>query len=331
MNWNLFVIRVAFFLLSLLGGYLICAITPDWREIWQQGMFIAGSIAIFVIAVDVLLRGFSLRGMTSLTLGLLVGWIAAKLIAASPLFEYGDPATVYLARMALFLILMYLGAVVALRGKDDFNFIIPFVRFVPQEVNTPLVIIDTSALIDGRIVGLCATKFMSPSLVIPQFVLDELHSVADSDDPARRARGRKGLETLSQLRKLSHLDIRIHETDIKNGQAVDEKLIFLAQSLKGRLLTTDVNLAKLAEFQGVEWLNLNALSKVLHTDVVVGERFNITLVKPGKEAGQSIGYLPDGSMVVAEDSKDFVGKIVDVEVVSVLPSAGGKIIFARRA
>ena len=329
MNWNLMVIRIFFFLLSLISGYLICYVTPEWRATWQQGVFTAGSIAIFVIMVDVFLRGFSLRGFTSLTLGLFVGWLAAKLIAMSPLFEYGDPSVVYLMRMALFLILMYLGAVIALRGKDDFNFIIPFVRFVPQDVNVPLVIVDTSALIDGRIVGLCATKFMTNSLVIPQFVLDELHGVADSDDPVKRAKGRKGIESLNALKKLTTIDLRIHETDIKRGQTVDDKLIFLAQSLKARLLTTDFNLAKLAEFQGVEWLNLNALAKTLHTEVAVGEILVIPLVKQGKEPGQTLGYLPDGSMVVVEDSKSQLGKTAEVEVMSVLPTAGGKMIFAR--
>ena len=323
------VIRVFFFLLSLISGYLICYVTPEWRDNWQQGVFLAGSISVFVIAVDMFLKGFSLRGMTSLTLGLFVGWLAAKLLAASPLFEYGDPSIVYLMRMALFLILMYLGAVMALRGKDDFNFIIPFVRFVPQEVNNPPVIVDTSALIDGRVVGLCATRFMTTALVIPQFVLDELHRVADSEDPAKRARGRKGIETLSELKKIPQLDLRIHETDIKRGQTVDDKLMFLAQSLKARLLTTDFNLAKLAEFHGVEWLNLNALAKVLHSGVVVGEEITIMLVRQGKEAGQTLGYMPDGSMVVVEDSKAHLGKSVLVEVTSVLPSAGGKMIFAR--
>ncbi len=329
MNWNLLVIRAVFFGLSLLGGYLICYVTPEWNAHWQQGVFLAGSIAFFAIAVDLFLRGFSLRGFTSLTLGLFVGWVAAKLIASSPLFDYGDPDIIYLVRMVLFLVLTYLGAVVALRGKDDFNFIIPFVRFVPQDVNVPTVIVDTSALIDGRIEGLCASKFFSQTLVIPQFVLDELHAVADSSDAAKRARGRKGLEVLATLKKMTHLDLRVHASDIKRGQNVDDKLIFLAQSLKARLLTTDANLAKLAEFYSVEWLNLSTLSKALHAEVLVGEHLWVMLVKPGKESGQSIGYMPDGSMVVVENSREQIGRTVEAEVVSVLPSAGGKMIFAR--
>ena len=323
------VIRVVFFVLSLVGGFLVCYMTPDWHTSTQQGMFLAGSIACFVIAIDVFLRGFSLRGFTSLTLGIFVGWLAARVLTVSPFFEHGDPATIYLIRMCFFVILMYLGAVIALRGKDDFNFIIPFVRFVPQEVTTPLVIVDTSALIDGRMVGVCATKFLSHALVIPQFVLDELHHVADSDNVQKRAQGRKGLEALAELKKMKHLDIKIHESDVKHGQPVDEKLIFLAQSLKARLLTTDVNLAKLAEFHGIEWLNLNALVSALHTQVAVGDDLLVTLLKLGKEPGQTIGYLADGSMVVVESSKQHLGKTVTIEVLSVLPSAGGKMIFAR--
>ena len=291
MNWNLLIIRIVFFLLSVLSGYLICSYTPEWHVSTQQGMFIAGSVACFVIAIDIFLRGFSLRGFTSLTLGIFVGWLAAKLISISPLFEFGDPAIVYLIRLALFVIFMYLGAVVALRGKDDFNFIIPFVRFMPQEAGSTLVAVDTSALIDGRIVGICGAKFLSNNLVIPQFVLDELHQVADSEDANKRARGRKGLDCLAELKKMPHLDIRVHESDIKHGQSVDEKLIFLSQSLKARLLPTDVNLAKLAEFHGVECLNLNLLVKSLRAEAVVGEILSIALVKQGKEPGQTVRWI----------------------------------------
>jgi len=327
MGKNLMVIRFFFFLLALAAGALICYVTPEWEQNWIQGSFVGGSIAFFVIAVDIFLKGFSMRGLTSLTLGLFVGWLAAKLIVGSPLFEYGDEGILYLMRMSLFLILMYLGAVIALRGKDDFHFVIPFVRFEQQDNAVLLAVVDTSVLIDGRIVGLCSTKFMVYTLVIPQFVLDELHRVADSDDPNRKAKGRKGLETLSLLKAMKFLDIRIHDTDIKQGQTVDDKLIFLSQSLKARLLTTDYNLGKLAEFQGVEWLNLNELARLLHTDVAVGEVIEIALVKTGKEDGQAVGFMGDGSMVVVEKGRAHIGQVVSIEVTSVLPSAGGRIVF----
>ncbi len=333
MNWNLLIIRVVFFVLATLSGYLICLFTPEWHISTAHGVYIAGSIACLVIVVDIFLRGFSLRGFTSLTLGIFIGWLAAKIISISPILELGDkmgnPEIIYVIRLALFAIFMYLGAVVALRGKDDFNFIIPFVRFVPQEANNSLVVVDTSALIDGRIVGICGAKFLSNILVIPQFVLDELHQIADSDDANRRTRGRKGLESLAELKKMSHMEIRVHESNIKHGQSVDDKLIFLSGSLRARLLTTDMNLAKLAEFHSVECLNLNALVRSLRSETVVGEILSVQLVKQGKEPGQTVGYLGDGSMVVVENSRDKMGKTVEVEVLSILPSAGGRMIFGK--
>lgn len=135
-----------------------------------------------VILIDVFLKGFSLRGLTALTFGLFVGWLFAIFISNSPLFENGDPQILFLVRLALFVILMYLGAVIALRGRDGFNLVIPYVRFEPHGVDVPLVVLDTSVLIDGRIIGICESRFMGYTLVIPRLALDELQHIADSTD-----------------------------------------------------------------------------------------------------------------------------------------------------
>jgi len=165
--------------------------------------------------------------------------------------------------------------------------------------------------------------------VIPRFVLDELHAVANSSDPHKQARGRRGIETLNLLRKIKHIDIRTPESDIAKKQDVDAKLVFLAQSMRAKLLTTDFNLAKMAEFHGVQWLNLNVLSKALRPELVLGEWLEVELIKAGKDEGQAVGYLEDGSMVVVNNARTLVGQQVHVEISSVLPSAGGKMIFAR--
>jgi uncharacterized protein YacL len=165
--------------------------------------------------------------------------------------------------------------------------------------------------------------------VIPSFVLKELRVVADSTDPQKQARGRRGLEVLNELRRIKHLDIRITESEVSKRQDADAKLVFLAQSMRAKLLTTDYNLAKLAEFHGVPWLNLNALAKSLRPEYMLGERFEVELVKPGKEEGQAVGYLEDGSMVVLSAGRNLIGRRVQAEVVSVLPTAGGKMVFAR--
>jgi uncharacterized protein YacL len=238
---------------------------------------------------------------------------------------------IYLVRLTLFLVCTYLGTVIALRGRDEFNLVIPYVRFVPHEVDVPLVVVDTSVLIDGRIARVCETGFLSVALVIPRFVLKELQAVADSPDPIKQARGRRGLEVLAELRRLKNLDIRIPESEVSKSDEVGAKLVFLAHSMKAKLLTTDYNLAKMAEFQGVPWLNLNQLAKSLQPEFMLGEEVEVELVKQGKEEGQAVGFLPDGSMVVVTGGRAHLGRRVTAEIVSVIPSAGGKMVFARMA
>jgi uncharacterized protein YacL len=311
------------------GGWLVCYTIQEWDDYRLRATIIGLLIGVLVVLVDIMLKGFSLRGLSAITFGLAVGAVVAFFISSSPLFEYGDPQVVYLFRLALFLVCSYLGTVIALRGKDEFNLVIPYVRFVPHDVDVPLVVVDTSALIDGRVAKVCEAGFINAALVIPRFVLTELQQVADSSDPLRQARGRRGLEVLNDLRRIKNLDLRIHESEVSKRQDVDAKLIFLAQSMRAKLLTTDYNLAKMAEFHGVPWLNLNHLAAALRQELSVGDTIEISLVKLGKEEGQAVGFFEDGSMVVVNAARSYVGRRVTAEITSVLPSAGGKMVFAR--
>ena len=322
-------IRLFFIVLCGAGGWLVCYAIGEWDHYRLRASVIGLLIGLLVVLVDVMLKGFSLRGLSAITFGLAVGSLAAHFLSVSPLFDNGDPQVIYLFRLSLFLICTYLATVIALRGKDEFNLVIPYVRFVPHEVDVPLVIVDTSALIDGRIAKVCESHFLSSALVIPRFVLSELQHVADSSDALRQARGRRGLDVLNELRRIKNLDIRIHESEVGKRQEIDAKLVFLAQSLGAKLLTTDYNLAKLAEFHGVPWLNLNSLARALRQELMTGEVLEVDLVKAGKEEGQAIGYLEDGSMVVVAGAKNLVSKRVSAEIVSILPSAGGKMVFAK--
>lgn len=329
MRQTISIIRIFFLFLCIAGSYLICYTVEDWDAYRLRAMAIGALIGAFVILVDIFLKGFSLRGLSAVTFGIFIGWLNALFIDTSPLFENGDPEILYISRLATFVVLTYLGAVIALRGRDEFNLVIPYVRFVPHGVEVPLAVVDSSALIDGRIVGICASKFLGYALVIPRFVIDELQHIADSRDPIRQARGRKGLESLNQLRKIPNLDLRIQDSTLDKKQNSETKLIFIAQSLKAKILTTDYNLAQVAEFHSVEWLNLNTLAKAMLPELILGDTVEIELVKPGKEAGQAVGYLPDGSMVVVGDGRRAIGTRVVAEVLSIIPSAGGKMIFAR--
>lgn len=329
MNKTLPAIRLVFIMLCMLGGWLVCYSVQEWDEHRLLASIIGLSIGILVVLIDILLKGFSLRGLSAITFGLGVGALIAYLIGSSPLFDRGDEQIVFIVRLTLFVVVTYVCAVIALRGKDEFNLVVPYVRFVPHEVDVPLVVVDTSVLIDGRIARVCETGFFSSALVIPSFVLKELHVIADSKDPIRQARGRRGLDVLNELRRIKHLDIRTPESQVARRQDVDAKLVFIAQSMRAKLLTTDFNLAKMAEFQGVQCLNLNQLSKSLRPELLLGEVVNIELARPGKDEGQAVGYLEDGSMVVVVDGRKHIGHRVEAEVTSVLPTAGGKMIFAR--
>ena len=338
MNKTLLSIRIVFVALCAAAGWLVSFTILAGEQYRGYSVGVGLAIGVLVVLVDVFLKGFSLRGLSAVTFGLGVGLLIAHLVGCSPLLtsvgveheDALDPPTLYLIRLALFIVCPYLAAVIALRGKDEFNLVIPYVRFVPHEVDIPLVVVDTSVLIDGRIARVCESGFLTAALVIPRFVLNELRAVADSTDPHKQARGRRGLEVLNELRKIKYLDIRITESEVTKREDVDAKLVFLAQSMRAKLLTTDYNLAKMAEFHGVSWLNLNALAKSLRPELMLGERLEVDLVKAGKEADQAVGYLEDGSMVVVNAARHLVGHKVQAEIVSVLPTAGGKMIFAKQ-
>lgn len=329
MNKTLFIVRVFFFLICIFGSWLVCFSVKEWDHYQLLAIGIGCLLGGLVILIDIFLKGFSLRGLTALSFGLAMGALIAFLIDVSPLFESGDPAILFLVRLALYVIFMYLGTVIALRGKDEFNVVLPYIRFSPEQVESDLILVDTSALIDGRIVKLCETRFITKGLIIPQFVLDELQRVADSSDSSRKVKGRQGLDYLNQLKSMSFLDLRIHESEVGERTAVDAKLVFLAKTLKAKLLTLDYNLAQLAEFQGVTTLNLNELYQALASQLHVGDFISIELVKAGKDQGQAVGYLPDGSMMVVNDGVKHIGGNVMVKIISILPSAGGKMVFAE--
>lgn len=331
MGKTILIFRIFFVLVSFLGCALLSYVVEDWN--FLPVLFIGMCLAALVILTDILLEGFSLRGLSAITFGLAIGGLIAFLFSSSPLFkplenEAGFEEILYLSRLALYVVSMYLATVVALRGKDEFNLVIPYVRFSSQNVESQVVVVDTSALIDGRIVAICDSRWFGFSLLIPRFVLDELQSIADASDTARKEKGRKGLDVLNRLRNMKHLELKIHESDVPDREAVDSKLVYLAEAMKAKLLTTDYNLAKLAEFHGIEWLNITSLVKALNQEVSVGTRVNVELVRPGKDAGQAIGYLPDGSMLVVNNGRKWIGHEIRVEIDSVVPSAGGKMVFA---
>jgi len=232
-------------------------------------------------------------------------------------------------QIILTLIFCYLGMIIAMRGKDEFNLIIPYVKFVRQDKKEDIILLDTSVIIDGRVADILQTRFIEGRLVIPRFVLKELQQIADSQDSLKRNRGRRGLDILNKLQKTASFDVRIQEEDFPEIKEVDAKLVKLAKLLSAKIFTNDFNLNKIAELQGITVLNINELANALRPVVLPGEMMEIRISKEGKEHSQGVAYLDDGTMVVVDNSKHLIGQAAKVTVTSVLQTSAGRMIFAK--
>lgn len=275
------------------------------------------------------MRRVSVTGLSAAVFGLIFGLIMAVLLSLAlemvPMTEILRSSL----RVVLMLIFCYLGMVIAMRGKDEFNLVIPYIKLSRQDVSTEFIILDTSVIIDGRIADISQTKFIEGRFLIPRFVLKELQQVADSKDSLKRNRGRRGLEILGKIQKNPHIDVRIHEDDFPELQDVDSKLIKLAKILNAKVFTNDFNLSKVAELQGVKILNINELANALKPIVLPGEMLEVKVVKEGKEYNQGIAYLDDGTMVVVEGGRRLLGQTINSIVTSVLQTTAGRMIFTK--
>jgi uncharacterized protein YacL len=289
----------------------------------------AGAILVLIEAVIHRIGRVSVRGFSAAVFGLLFGLIMAKLVSDAIGLIPFDMGTIAIIRVVLTWAFCYLGMTMALRGRDEFSVIIPYVRLSRRDRREEAYLIDTSAIIDGRLLDLCKTRFLEGRLVVPRFVLKELQAVADSTDPIKRSRGRRGLEVLNQLRQLPTIDVRIHEEEFPGIAETDAKLVKLAQVLSTQVITNDYNLNRIAEFQDVRVLNVNELSQALRPVVLPGETLEVKPLKEGKEHNQAVAYLDDGTMVVVENGRSFIGQSVRGVVTSVLQTAAGRMVFVR--
>lgn len=306
------------------------------------------SVAAVFILVESLTRGFSLRGFSTGTFGLAVGLFCAWLLTrvqVSNLIELAfreqleseaNAADLVSALKLAFDVTLYaslgfIGAVLALRGsRDDFAFIIPYVRFRQDASSGQPIVVDADVIIDGRVVKILNSGFLSGRLIVPRFVLDDLQVMVDSKSAEEKGRGQRGLDMMEQIKNEKEIQLTIHDTqDAVSEEKVHSKMVDVARVLNARLLTVDDNLAKFAKLQGVDVLNMSELDEALKPSVEVGQRVRIPLVRNGKDEGQAIGYLSDGTMIVVNNAVAKVGHTVEVVVTSTLQTASGILIFAE--
>ena len=323
-------LRVFFVILSSVVGYYVGSLTGDMSLKFALGGAAIGFFAsLAVILVELRLKSVSIRNLSAAVFGLIFGffmaWILTLVVRLVPMNE----AAYSSINIVFILIFCYLGMIIAIRGKDEFNLIIPYVRFTRQEQRDELIVLDTSVIIDGRVVDIAKTRFLEGKFLVPRFVLRELQQIADSQDSLKRNRGRRGLDVLNRLQKNPNISIRIHEEDFAEIKDVDAKIIKLAKLLNAKVFTNDFNLNKIAELQGVAVLNINDLSNALKPVVLPGEEMTVKITREGKEYNQGVAYLDDGTMVVVDGARHIIGQTRTVAVTSVLQTSAGRMIFAN--
>ncbi len=329
----LLAIRLFFLALCTAAGFAISQVRPEFVEMPHAGFYgvLAGSLfAGVLVAMDEMLKGFSLRAFSATTFGLLLGMAVASLVDHSGLFVNTDEKVRWVIRLCLFLGSGYIGVVLAMRSnKEDFSLIIPYVRFSPQQKPDTLLLLDTSVIIDGRVADVIESRIVEGLVVVPRFVLLELQQIADSADEIKRARGRRGFEMLNRMQHNPKLEVRIHDGDFPEEKGVDAKLVRLARNLNAKLFTNDYNLTKMAGLQSVSCVNLNELARCLKMEMIPGEVVQLKIVREGREKGQGIGYLPDGTMVVVSNGQPLVGSSAEVQIKSTVQTGAGVLVFGE--
>ena len=305
----------------------------DIAKRWWAPVATALGLAGVFLAIDVLTPRKKIATITGVMFGLIAGLIATWVLSnvidlVVQTWDFQADTVVSVIKVLLGVSLAFLGITTVLQTQDEFSLVIPYVEFAKQIRGPRPLLLDTSVLIDARIVDIAATGLIQQTLVIPRFVLEELQTLADSGDRAKRVKGRRGLDMVGKLQRMGTLDVVIDTTPVQK-QAVDQALVELGVELKAMLVTLDTGLGRIASVQNVPVLNLNDLSNALKPSVIPGKTVRVELIKPGEQEGQAVGYLDDGTMVVAEDGQPNIGETRELMITSSMQTAAGRLLFAR--
>lgn len=308
-----------------ISGYFIASqveTIPSWLGLIAG--FIFAALALIIIRI---IGKVALKVIIGATLGLFVGLGIAYLLSY-PFSKFLENSIIkILTYFVLSCVFGYIGMILGGMKGEELKF--PNFGILsrwPQKKGS-IKILDTSAIIDGRIAEICRTGFIEGTLVVPRFILEELQRIADSSDPLKRTKGRRGLDILNAIQKYEGMDVRVVDQDFPKMREVDSKLVALAITMDGKIITNDYNLNKVAQLQGIQVLNVNELAYAVKPAVLPGETLNVQIIREGKEPEQGVAYLEDGTMVVVEEGKRHLGKSIEVTVTSVLQTAAGLMIF----
>jgi uncharacterized protein YacL len=323
------VLRATFVVLCIIAGLALFSDGFDQQGGWMLASVVGLVIAAVVLSLEYALRNTKtdvlLGGITGLACGLVLAGVAAWAVAVTvPAVE-----SVPILGLLLLAAFPYLGLVYGVRIFDKAGYV---KRMRGIDTTASLVsnkILDTSVIIDGRVADLCETGFLEGTFILPQFILNELQHIADSADPLKRSRGRRGLDILNKIQKMVDVEVRIVDEDFPHIKEVDSKIVVLAKKMNAKVITNDLNLSKVAELQGVRVLNINELCNALKPVVLPGEQLRVFVLKEGKESAQGVAYLDDGTMIVVDNAKRYIGSNVNVVVTSVLQTQAGRMIFTR--
>jgi len=290
------------------------------------GFLIGFIIALFVIQIEESIRKVSLRVIFGGVVGMIVGLLIAVMLAYGLNFVSLERQQVVTGIYALLTgIMAYLGLLIGSKKIEEFSFF----GFGQSKDAGDHRVLDTSVIIDGRIADISETGFLQGNLIVPRFVLDELQHIADSPDSMKRSRGRRGLDVLNRMQRGAGINIEIMDQDFPKLKGVDAKLVALAKKLNAKIVTNDFNLNKVAELQGIKILNVNELANALKPVVLPGETMAVKIIKEGKEPGQGVAYLDDGTMIIVDHAQKHQGANVEVLVTSVLQTTAGRMIFSE--
>lgn len=324
--WDMLAIRLIFVTVCVGAGYHFkpFSLTREYASL--AGLLFAFAVIMF----EVRLRRASLRRLIGAATGSILGILGAYLTSLIFTHTSMPESTRSFFSLAVFLVMAYIGLILGANKGDMLNLQALGGLFgTERSMKHAFKVLDTSVIIDGRVADVAEAQFLDGTVVIPQFVLRELQLVADSADPLKRQRGRRGLEVLQRIQKMSHLEVLIAEDDFQNVADVDMKLIELAKRYDAKIVTNDFNLNKVAALQGIEILNVNQLANALKPVVLPGETMRVFVLREGKEYNQGVAYLDDGTMVVVDGARKMINKTVDITVTSVHQTTAGKMIFGR--